>query len=235
MVRVVPLSEYTSIERPSLCWLIPDVLPKPGLLLLLGEPFAGKSFLALQLALCMAQGRIFLHKTCRPARVLYLQFDTSELIWRERLLALHAAHIDLAGPIFMVHPEDNRRGLHILLPEHQAFLRECLAASEPDAIIIDVLREIHSSDEQDSTAMKQVGDVIMQVFDGYSVIAIHHTKKLDAEKPIEVINSSRGSSYLTGKADATWLLHQGRLHTVSRFAPPMIYAAERLPCGLWRI
>ena len=234
MVRVVPLVEYATIERPSIHWLIPDLIPKPSMLLLLGEPFAGKSFLALQLALCLAQGKPFLHRPARQSRVLYLQFDTSELVWKERLLALQKAHIDLSGPIYMVHPDDNRRNMHILLPEHQAFLRECLRAAEPDVIIIDVLREIHSVDEQDSTAMKQVGDAIMHLFHGYSVVIIHHTKKLDSEKPIEVINSSRGSSYMPGKADATWLLHKNRLYTVSRFNSNMVYNLERLPCGLWR-
>jgi RecA-family ATPase len=235
MVRAVPLADYVVLERPSLNWLIPDLLPKPGMLLLLGEPFAGKSFLAFQLALMLAQGGMFLHKKCRQSRVLYLQFDPSELVWRDRILSIQKAGVNLAGPIFMVHPDDNRRNMHILTLEHQRFLQECLVASQPDVVIIDVLREIHSCDEQDSTQMKQVGDALMQIFHGVSIVLIHHTKKLDAEKPIEVINSSRGSSYITGKADATWLLHQGRLHTVSRFGAPAIHNIERLPCGLWRV
>jgi hypothetical protein len=48
MVRSVSFSDYAAIERPSLDWLIPGVLPRPGLVLLLGEPFAGKSYLAVR-------------------------------------------------------------------------------------------------------------------------------------------------------------------------------------------
>lgn len=234
-VRAVTFDEYTTLERPSLNWLIPGYLPKPGMLLLIGEPFAGKSYLAFQLGLMLAQGGMFLHKRCTQSRVLYLQFDPSELVWRDRILSIKHAGVSIAGPLFMVHPEDNARNMHILALEHQQFLRDTLDASRPDVVIIDVLREIHSCDEQDSTQMKQVGDALMQVFHGHTMVLIHHTKKLDNEKPIEVINSSRGSSYITGKADATWLLHQGRLHVVSRFGAYETHNMERLPCGLWRV
>jgi RecA-family ATPase len=235
MVRAVPLADYVTLERPSLDWLIPDLLPKPGMLLLLGEPFAGKSFLAFQLGLMLAQGGMFLHKKCRQSRVLYLQFDPSELVWRDRILAIQKAGVKLDGPIFMVHPDDNRRNMHILALENQRFLTETLEASRPDVVIIDVLREIHSCDEQDSTQMKQVGDALMQIFHGHTMVLIHHTRKIDNEKPIEVINSSRGSSYITGKADATWLLHNSNLYTVSRFSSPTVHHLERLNCGLWRL
>ena len=236
MVRTVPLDDYVKLERPSLNWLIPGYLPKPGMLLLLGEPFAGKSFLAFQLGLMLAQGGMFLHKKCHQSRVLYLQFDPSELIWRDRILSIQHAGVNLSGPLFMVHPDDNPRSMHILTGEHQRFLQDCLTAAQPEVVIIDVLREIHNCDEQDSTQMKQVGDALMQIFHGYSLVILHHTRKFDSEKPIEVINSSRGSSYMAGKADATWLIHQSKLHIVSRFASPSTHVMERLqPSGLWRV
>ena len=235
MVRSVTFSDYAELERPALDWLIPGVLPKPGMVLLLGEPFAGKSFLALQLGLSLAQGGMFLHKKCVQSRVLYLQFDPSEMVWRDRILAIQKAGVKLDGPLFMPHPDDTPRSMNILTLESQHYLAGSLEAARPDVVIIDVLREIHSSDEQDSTQMKQIGDAIMQLFHGYTLIILHHTRKFDSEKPIEVINSSRGSSYLTGKADATWLIHQSKLYTVSRFSSPAIHNMERLSCGLWRV
>lgn len=235
MVRTVPLVDYIALERPSLNWLIPDILPKPGMILLLGEPFAGKSFLAFQLGLSLAQGGMFMHKKCQPSRVLYLQFDPSELVWRDRIISIQKAGVNMSGPMYLTHPSDNPRSMNILTQESQNFLRESLATATPDVVIIDVLREIHSCDEQDSTQMKQVGDAIMQIFHGYTLVILHHTRKFDSEKPIEVINSSRGSSYMTGKADATWLIHQSKLHTVSRFDSPRVHQMARLPCGLWSV
>ena len=235
MIRTVTFSDYAALERPMLDWLIPGVLPRPGMVLLLGEPFAGKSFLALQIGLSLAQGGMFLHKKCVQSRVLYLQFDPSEMVWRDRILGIQKAGVKLDGPLFMPHPDDTPRAMNILTAESQQYLVGSLEAAHPDVVIIDVLREIHSSDEQDSTQMKQIGDAIMQLFHGYTLIILHHTRKFDSEKPIEVINSSRGSSYLTGKADATWLIHNSKLYTVSRFSSPATYNMERLPCGLWRV
>ena len=235
MVRSVSFSDYAALDRPELSWLIPDVIPKPSMIILLGEPFAGKSFLALQLGLSLAQGGLFMHKRCVPSRVLYLQFDPSEMVWRDRILSIQKAGVSLDGPLFMTHPDDRPRSMNILSAASQQFLAGSLEASRPDVVIIDVLRELHSCDEQDSTQMKQVGDAIMQIFHGKTLIILHHTRKLDAEKPIDVINSSRGSSYLTGKADATWMIHQGKLHTVSRFSQPMTRTMTRLACGLWSI
>ena len=233
MVRSVSFSEYVTIERPALNWLIPQVLPKPGLVVLIGAPFAGKSFLGLQLGLSLAQGGLFLHKRCVQSRVLYLQFDPSEMVWRDRILSIQKAGVKLDGPLFMTHPDDSPRTMNILTNESQQYLAGSLEAARPDVVILDVLRELHSSDEQDSTQMKAVGDAIMQIFHGYTVVVLHHTRKLDDEKPIDVINSSRGSSYLTGKADATWLLNKGKLYTVSRFDTPRVYNLTQLPCGLW--
>ena len=233
MVRSLSFSEYATLERPTLNWLVPGILPKPGMVLLLGEPFAGKSFLALQLGLSLAQGGMFMHKRCAQSRVLYLQFDPSEMVWRDRILSIQQAGIKLDGPLFMTHPDDSPRSMNILSSESQQFLAGSLMAARPDVVILDVLREIHSSDEQDSTQMKAVGDAIMQIFHGKTLVILHHTRKFDSDKPIEVINSSRGSSYLTGKADATWLIHQGKLHTVSRFDSPRTHQMKRLPCGLW--
>ena len=235
MIRTVSLDEYVTLERPSLDWLVPDILPKPGLILLIGEPFAGKSFLAFQLALSLAQGGTFLHRKCRPSRGLYLQFDPSELIWKDRIISIQKAGINLGGPVYMVHPDDNPRVMNVLIADCQQFVQQTLELSKPDFVIVDVLREIHSYDENDSTQMKQVGDVLMQLFHGYTLIILHHTRKIDNDKPIDVINSSRGSSYLSGKADATWMIHQSKLYMVSRFASPAIHTMERLPCGLWRV
>jgi len=235
MVRSVSFSDYAALDRPALNWLIPGVLPKPSMILLLGEPFAGKSFLALQLGLSLAQGRLFMNRHCVQSRVLYLQFDPSEMVWRDRILSIQKAGVSLDGPLFMTHPDDSPRSMNILTQESQQFLAGSLEAASPDVVIIDVLRELHSADEQDSTQMKAVGDAIMQLFHGRTLIILHHTRKFDSDKPIEVINSSRGSSYLTGKADATWLIHKEKLHTVSRFSAPMTHNMERLACGLWRV
>ena len=235
MVRVVSLDEYRVMQRPELFWMIPRVLPKPAVITLLGEPKAGKSFLALQLAMEIAKGGSFLGQPCRQGKVLYVQLDTSELVWRDRLNHLKAAHIELPPNVQMIHPEDNPTFCNIILPEHQRTFRDAQAQCEPDVVVIDVLREIHSMDEQDSTQMKIVGDILMEVFAGRTLIILHHMPKTEELVVPKVINAARGSSYISGKSDAIWMLHNGFLYVESRFDGASKYQANRLTYGMWSL
>jgi RecA-family ATPase len=237
MSRVLSAAEYCVVERPQLSWLIPSYVPLPGLVLLLGEPKAGKSFLALQIALAVASGTRFLQQAISPASVLYLQFDTSELVWRLRLKDLQASMtIPLPPRLFFLHPDDQPSRCNILTLESQQILKSAIVACDPKLIIVDVLRECHNADEQDSTQMKIVGDVLMTLSHGRTLLLIHHARKMyENQGPPRVVDIARGSSYISGKADALWLLHRGELKIVSRFHPDETHHVERLPSGLWQI
>ena len=237
-MRLLTLAEYTALERPGLEWLIQGIIPKPGLVTLLGEPKAGKSFLALQMGLALSQGRAFEGHRVSPDthRILYLQFDTSELIWRDRLRSMLQADISLDGPLLMVHPEDNKIPMHILDHECLRWMREAKERAQPDLVILDVLREVHDADENDSQQMKQVGDAIMSLFGDCSILVLHHTHKIPEDfTPSNIINLSRGSSYLAGKSDNVLLIHNGFLHMAPRFAERCRYRAVRMPTGLFHL
>lgn len=233
-MRLVNLTEYTELPRPNIGWLLPKLLPKPGITVLLGAPKAGKSYLALQIALAMAQGRDFLgQRAPRLIRTLYLQLDTSEPIWRERLSETREAGYDLTGDVFMVHPEDQMK-IDVLQEASRQWVTQALDACQPDVVIVDVLRECHNADENDNSAMKRVGDRLVELFGAYCLILLHHTRKIPDEvtdpNPLTV---SRGASYVTGKADSVWLLHGHRLKIVPRFAEASTWEAQRDPTGFW--
>src|SRR5690242_9493179 len=106
MTRVLSASQYVDAPRPQLSWLVPSYIPHPGLVLLIGEPKAGKSFLGLQLAMLVASGQPFLGQPIAASPVLYLQFDTSETVWRQRLDHLRSEGVRLPDNLFFVHPDD---------------------------------------------------------------------------------------------------------------------------------
>ena len=56
-------------DIPPTRWLVADLIA-PGLTLLAAPPKAGKSYLALQMALCVAAGKPFLDRETTPARCL---------------------------------------------------------------------------------------------------------------------------------------------------------------------
>lgn len=225
--------ELIHLPRPPIDWLVHRLIPRPGLVLLLGPPKVGKSYLALQVAFSIARGGEFLGQKCEASKVLYLQVDTSTALWTDRLAQLEEAGVDVSGPVQFVHPDDDGR-INILLDEGRARLREIIRIGNPALIVIDVLREIHTGDENKSHEMKVVGDHLMDMLVGRSALILHHTKKIPADvtDPDPVLYG-RGSTYLTGKMDANWLLYRGRLKVQSRFDEDTSWRAERTDAGTW--
>jgi len=234
IVRTVTLEGFADLPRPTLTWVIHHMIPKPGTILLVGKPKAGKSFLALQIALAVAHGDDWIGSKTEAGPVFYLQLDTSETVWRDRLWKLRECGTDVTGPIFLVHPDDTPSHMNILEEDTQAWLREALRQIKPQLVIVDVVRKLHDLDENDSTAMKRVGNIIAEIFRGLSVILIHHSKKLDAQKPdLDLAQIGRGSSYMMGDVDAIWFLHGGKLKMQNRWDEPITYAASQNENGLW--
>lgn len=232
-MRIITASEYTRLERPALSWIVEGFLPQPSLTILLGEPFAGKSFLALQLGFRIARGEKALGAKTKQGTVLYFQFDTSEFVWRDRLQKLQLAGEITTGPLYLIHPADNPTSCNIMDPLTERKIRDAIAQASPCLIIFDVMRELHNRKEDSSTDMKLVGDKIMDLTKGYATMILHHTTKISNKDNIRVIDLSRGSSYLTGKADSVWCIIDNYLHIVPRFAERSIQEGYRDATGYW--
>ncbi len=123
----------------------------------------------------------------------------------------------LPTDLYTVHPDDLLMPINIINPEHQTWLKRAVNDSDCELIVVDIFREIHNADENDSTQMKIVGDIVTDIFKGRSLILVHHSKKIpdDTFEP-DVAQVARGSSYLTGKVDALWLLFRNQLYIQSR-------------------
>jgi len=233
----VSLEAYTKLPRPSIKWLIPGILPRPGLTVLMGPPFSGKSFFSLQLALALGGGTSpFGQSLDSPIRVLYLQLDTSELVWKERLEMVRNSGVSLDVPVYMPHPDTCRAPLLITEGSAKAEITDVLKQVQPDVVMIDVLRELHQFDENDSTQQKIVFDHIHTVFRDYALIVLHHSKKVFGDiSEMDPIMLCRGSSYIPGKADAVWLLAGGKLKIVSRFAEESLWDMAKQPNGFFAV
>lgn len=241
MTRLVSVSDFVTTIIPDYDWLIPGYFPKPGILMLLGEPRAGKSFLALQLALSLAQGRQLLPTTrntqIKPKKVLYFYFDkTGVFVFQDRLKSLQASGVNLTGSLYVIDPRDKLPVINLLNPGTYQYFDEIITEANPDVVVFDVLREFHNADENESTQMKVIGDIIANLCSGLGIILVHHTKKLDypgRTGPVRNIEASRGSNYIVGKADSTWLIHGGYLNIESNFAPEIRFKLLRQSNGLW--
>lgn len=235
-MRSISLAEYRTLPSLDIEYLISRMLPKPGRVIITGPPKAGKSFLALQIALAVAQGQShFLGRPIKKGKVLYLQFDTPDALWKERLDDLAVAGIDLTGDFHLIHPDDAMHRVDIREAETRRKIESLLLEVKPDLVVVDVLRKIHDAQENDSTEMKQVFDIINVMFAGYALLMLHHTPKLNPEfgRP-RPSNALRGSSFIGGEVEAIWLLFNGLLTIESRIDEEFETRAVRDPrSGLW--
>lgn len=235
-MRIITFEDYVNLPRPSVHWLVDGLIPKPGIVLLVGEAKAGKSFLALDIALRVARGDKVLGQSTQKSKVLYLNLDMAEPEVRERGETLVKEGVDISAPnLLVVHPEDELRPLNILQPGGYAWLAQTVKLADPALIVVDVLREVHTEEENDSTAMKRVFDGLEGAFKHRAVLYVHHTKKFPADMVGDPnpVTASRGSTYLTGKAHAFWLLYQSRLHIVTRSGESRKLHARRQVSGMW--
>ena len=92
-------AELLRMEFPDPVWLLPDLLPETGLYLLCGKPKSGKSWLALGVAMAIAQGGRYLDRDTPQRKVCYLALEDTPRRLRNRLKTLHMGGFpdDLAG------------------------------------------------------------------------------------------------------------------------------------------
>jgi len=159
----------------------------------------------------------------------------SPLVMRERLVDLETLGWNLDLDIFTLHPDTKPTRVDILKSECRDWMRKVNDEIAPGVVILDPFRDLHNADENESRDMKIVSDWILDVFHNQAVLLVHHVTKIPDEfnpEYADVVKIVRGSSQITGVADAVWLLHDKWLVTVSRFALKAIWTGRRNN-GLW--
>lgn len=234
-------ADYLKLPREPETWLVEGILPVSGSLLLFGDPKAGKSFAALQLACCVTSGVEWLGFSCpQPRKVAYVQLDTPRGIWADRVQSLAEA----GHPVEAVHFADRETlGTHpfdILNPEHFKLLQNSLAELKPGAVIIDTLRESHSGDENDSTAMQSVIAHLEAAVKPAALVLVSHARKSNPEQPFSLLNDNRGSNYIVGRMDGIcrfWSNKDGSggIAVTSRTTEEHSIKLDRQPEGTWMV
>ena len=180
------------MATPPIEWAINGLLPVDGLGVLYGPPGVCKSFLALDMALCIATGRHFHGHTVRQGPVLFIQGESPRGL-KPRVQAWLANHeLDDPGLFTYVDtaPLLTSNGDTAAL---QAVIRD--SNVHPSLIVIDTLAACYSEDENDVQAMSRFlrnARALGREY-GAAVLIVHHTGK---NGEVE-----RGSSALRGAAD----------------------------------
>jgi len=227
------LIEWEASKRP---WITHRMVPRQGWVMLTGAPKAGKSYLALGLGLAVANGEDWCGQRCEPQRVLYLDIDPPIAETQDRFRQIKESGRDIGGSgrFMMVHPDDRTRPLNILHPSGSDWLANVMLQAEPDLVIIDVIRELHAGDENDSSSMKYVCDKLTKLCGSAALLLLHHLKKVPDEiKTPDPMVWARGSSYMAGKVDSLWTLHRDTLRIDPRFDERQKIAVKQDEHGWW--
>ena len=183
-------------------FLANDLLPQ-GLHLLTGAPKIGKSWLALWLCLCVAQGEPLWTFATHQCEVLYLCLEDSFPRIQSRLFDL----TEDAPPTmhFAVMSQQLHNGL---VEQIEQFLTEHPAAV---LVVIDTLQRIrtvgndanpYASDYRDIGVLKQLADKHR-----IAILLVHHLRKMNDDDPMNMISGTTG---LSGATDSNFVLRKSK-------------------------
>lgn len=178
-------------ELPPIDWRIRHVFPTSGVVAMYGPSGSGKSFLALDMAAAITEGRPWFDHRVKQAPVAYVVLE-GEAGFRRRFDALesHWRRTMPEGLGLVVQP------MHLTKPQDIADL--ALTVSPGGVVVIDTLNR--TAPESDENSSKDMGVIIegakeLQRLTGGLVVLIHHTGK-DGDRGM------RGHSSLFAAMDA---------------------------------
>jgi RecA-family ATPase len=214
----------TPAEQPQM--IIPDWLPAGYATLLAGHGGAGKSSIALRLAVCVALGRPWFGMPCEPRRVLYLSCEdrASVVHWRLRriadaellttpeqtTLAGALSIVDLVGHDSMLYQRyAHGSGVAPSFAELSRLMRETGA----NVVFVDGVADTYGASENDRAEVKRYVNTLVQLVgaDG-AVVLVGHVNKPTAAASA----TSEGYSGSTGwhnSSRARWYLYPETEHT----------------------
>lgn len=213
-----PFSHLATLQTIEEDWIIPKLLQRRNTLFLLGEPKkAVKSWLLLNLAWDLSEGkpvwgihrsgnhpneRDYLFQSPRPMRSIYFSQEDTEQNLKERVDLMVAAGRKLNDNFWYVEKD---LSLMLTQPGGMQKIRDHIKQAAPvDLVIFDPFRRMHMGDENDSRAINEMWaniSLVQKEFDCGTIFS-HHLKKLGMGDDAASPNAGRGSTDISGGADA---------------------------------
>lgn len=208
--RVFTLNELTAMPLPPTEWLLSPLIPQKGISMIAAPRGAGKSFLAMAIAVATASGFGFLNFTAeRPRRVLYIDGEMSGRTLQDRFNAISAGfesdgHTVIRENLLIYGCDfqgENPMPDFANETSQQNFERMLQDIGGVDLIIIDNVFTLYGCDDENNASNWQAFNrwSIEQRKRNRSILWIHHTGK-------KVDNGGRGSSAIETLMDSSLLL-----------------------------
>jgi putative DNA primase/helicase len=198
----VSVPKFAVSENEEINWIIEGVLERGANGAIVAEPKVGKSWLAVDMAICLALGVEFLgFRVPRPVKVAYVSREDNPSLtaWRFRHLfaAKEPGNPSLLENNLWINTRQQSKQLLLDNTEQFSELIDDLGGVKPEFLILDVLNTLHTKDENDNTEMRQVFaklDEIQREI-GCGVAIVHHYNKTGTGS---MTQRMRGSSAIAG-------------------------------------
>lgn len=175
-LNIIDGLELYNKPLPPISWLIPNIVPEKGLLVLGGDSGVGKSWFTLALSIALAKGSVFLGKwQLRCSKILVIDEENSLELIKDRLVKCADDSKDLQNIYFasMQNVKFDIYKIGEILPT--------LKALNPKVVICDSLvRFFAGKNENDARDVSQVFDCIkkmQEVIPDALFIILHHVVK----------------------------------------------------------
>lgn len=201
-------------EPKEVDWLLDERIAMGDVALLVGPPESGKSWLFLDLAVCVALGLpAFGHFPTCKGRVLVIDEENTQDEIDRRLWNLVKAHganpKDLTDQLFM---PDTCQGFSFRDAASVRALHQAIATCKPDLILIDSLVAVSTiRDEASATEVRHFfHDKVYPLRSQFNstIVLAHHTNKavFATERPTQGMGLIRGSIDFSAAVDSILLL-----------------------------
>ena len=206
---IVGAASFFDKEPPPIEWLIEGVAEKKNLIMMAGAPKTAKSWMAIEMGLCVATGKplfgdpLLLGRE-KKGRVLFCFLEDGPHNVHARITALARSKgvtnvkdlslmFRFGGGIDMGNSEQAQRFGQIVSEEYP----------DLDLIVFDPFRNLHYGDENDSANIIRVMENLRSVRDktGAAVLVIHHTRKPSSSDKNNPGFAIRGSGAIFGAVD----------------------------------
>jgi len=176
------IDDICDMDFPEPEYLVEGLIPKVGLGVIAGNPKAGKSFFALQLACCVATGKPFLGREVQQGSVLYLALEDhrARVSWRTKATR-ELLEVEKIGDL-KVHCQDDEWLGTFKNGGLDAIKKWIAEKDNPKLVIIDTYQVFSGIQPGGSDAYQKdvefIAPIQMMVLkSGVVIIFIHHLNK----------------------------------------------------------
>lgn len=164
---------------PPINWIVKNFLPKESLVILYGEPGTMKTYMAIDLAMCVATGKPWLGLETTQTSVIMIDEESGKNRIIKRMLASmngHEVSIGQTVPFYVTLPS----GVDLGDRHWELIIIDAIQKSGSELVILDALADVMPGADENSVRETQpifnsLRSIVCKT--GVTLVVIHHTNK----------------------------------------------------------